>query len=105
MEDFRMTYIDQIEIDRNFETEIVSDYEKIKNILTENEHECIEEIIRVLIQKDFTVQYLGYDIYCIGNKKISILMADKKLQPLIELYREGEEKIGQITVIEENEEK
>ena len=100
-----MTYIDQIEIDRNFETEIVSDYEKIKNILTENEHECIEEIIRVLIQKDFTVQYLGYDIYCIGNKKISILMADKKLQPLIELYREGEEKIGQITVIEENEEK
>lgn len=100
-----MTYIDQIEIDRDFETEIVSDYEKIKNILTENEHECIEEIIRVLIQKDFTVQYLGFDIYCIGNKKISVLMADKKLQPLIELYGEGREKIGQITVIEENEEK
>lgn len=100
-----MTYIDQIEIDRDFETEIVSDYEKIKNILTENEHECIEEIIRVLIQKDFTVQYLGFDIYCIGNKKISVLMADKKLQPLIELYGEGGEKIGQITVIEENEEK
>ena len=100
-----MTYIDQIEIDRDFETEIVSDYEKIKNILTENEPECIEEIIRVLIQKDFTVQYLGCDIYCIGNKKISVLMADKKLQPLIELYREGGEKIGQITVIEENEEK
>lgn len=100
-----MTYIDQIEIDRDFETEIVSDYEKIKNILTENEHECIEEIIRVLIQKDFTVQYLGFYIYCIGNKKISVLMADKKLQPLIELYGEGGEKIGQITVIEENEEK
>lgn len=100
-----MTCINQIEIDRDFETEIVSDYEKIKNILTENEHECIEEIIRVLIQKDFTVQYLGCDIYCIGNKKISVLMADKKLQPLIELYREGGEKIGQITVIEENEEK
>jgi hypothetical protein len=100
-----MTCINQIEIDRDFETEIVFDYEKIKNILTENEHECIEEIIRVLIQKDFTVQYLGCDIYCIGNKKISVLMADKKLQPLIELYREGGEKIGQITVIEENEEK
>lgn len=101
-----MNYIDQIEIDRDFEMEILSDYEKIKNILTENEHECIEEIIRVLIQKDFTVQYLGCDIYCIGNKKISILMADKKLQPLIELYREGGEKIGQITVInDEDEEK
>lgn len=100
-----MNYIDQIEIDRDFETEIVSDYEKIKNILTENKYECIEEIIRVLIQKDFTIQYLGCDIYCIGNKKMSVLMADKKLQPLIELYREGEEKIGQITVIEENEEK
>lgn len=100
-----MTYIDQIEIDRDFETEIVSDYEKIKNILTENEHECIEEIIRVLIQKDFTVQYLGCDIYCIGNKKISVLMADKKLQPLIELYREEGEKIGQVTIIEEDEEK
>lgn len=100
-----MTCINQIEIDRDFEAIIVSDYEKIKNILTENEHECIEEIIRVLIQKDFTVQYLGCDIYCIGNKKISVLMADKKLQPLIELYREGGEKIGQITVIEENEEK
>lgn len=100
-----MTCINQIEIDRDFETEIVFDYEKIKNILTENEHECIEEIIRVLIQKDFTVQYLGCDIYCIGNKKISVLMVDKKLQPLIELYREGGEKIGQITVIEENEEK
>lgn len=98
-----MNYIDQIEIDRDFETEIVSDYEKIKNILTENEHECIEEIIRVLIQKDFTVQYLGCDIYCIGNKKISVLMADKKLQPLIELYREGEEKIGQVTIIDDEE--
>lgn len=98
-----MTYIDQIEIDRDFETEIVSDYEKIKNILTENEHECIEEIIRVLIQKDFTVQYLGCDIYCIGNKKISVLMADKKLQPLIELYREGEEKIGRVTIIDDEE--
>lgn len=98
-----MNYIDQIEIDRDFETEIVSDYEKIKNILTENEHECIEEIIRVLIQKDFTVQYLGCDIYCIGNKKISVLMADKKLQPLIELYREGEEKIGRVTIIDDEE--
>nr|DAT12627.1 MAG TPA: hypothetical protein [Caudoviricetes sp.] len=98
-----MTYIDQIEIDRDFEAEIVSDYEKIKNILTENEHECIEEIIRVLIQKDFTVQYLGCDIYCIGNKKISVLMADKKLQPLIELYREGGEKIGRVTIIDDEE--
>lgn len=98
-----MNYIDQIEIDRDFETEIVSDYEKIKNILTENEHECIEEIIRVLIQKDFTVQYLGCDIYCIGNKRISVLMADKKLQPLIELYREGEEKIGRVTIIDDEE--
>lgn len=98
-----MTCINQIEIDRDFETEIVSDYEKIKNILTENEHECIEEIIRVLIQKDFTVQYLGCDIYCIGNKKISVLMADKKLQPLIELYREGEEKIGRVTIIDDEE--
>lgn len=100
-----MTYIDQIEIDRDFETEIVSDYEKIKNILTENEHECIEEIIRVLIQKDFTIQYLGYDIYCIENKKISILMADKKLQPLVELYTGDGNKIGQVTIIEEDEEK
>lgn len=98
-----MNYIDQIEIDRDFEMEILSDYEKIKNILTENEHECIEEIIRVLIQKDFTVQYLGCDIYCIGNKKISVLMADKKLQPLIELYREGEEKIGRVTIIDDEE--
>lgn len=98
-----MTCINQIEIDRDFETEIVSDYEKIKNILTKNEHECIEEIIRVLIQKDFTVQYLGCDIYCIGNKKISVLMADKKLQPLIELYREGEEKIGRVTIIDDEE--
>lgn len=103
MGDFRMNYIDQIEIDRDFEMEILSDYEKIKNILTENEHECIEEIIRVLIQKDFTVQYLGCDIYCIGNKKISVLMADKKLQPLIELYREGEEKIGRVTIIDDEE--
>lgn len=100
-----MNYIDQIEIDRDFETEIVSDYEKIKNILTENEDNPMEEVVRELSEKDFTVQYLGCDIYCIGNKKISVLMADKKLQPLIELYREGREKIGQITVIEENEEK
>lgn len=100
-----MNYIDQIEIDRDFETEIVSDYEKIKNILTENEDNPMEEVVRELSEKDFTVQYLGYDIYCIGNKKISVLMADKKLEPLIELYREGGEKIGQITVIEENEEK
>lgn len=100
-----MNYIDQIEIDRDFETEIVSDYEKIKNILTENEDNPMEEVVRELSEKDFTVQYLGCDIYCIGNKKISVLMADKKLQPLIELYREGGEKIGQITVIEENEEK
>lgn len=100
-----MTYINQIEIDRDFETEIVSDYEKIKDILTENKYECIEEIIRVLIQKDFTVQYLGCDIYCIGNKKMSVLMADKKLQPLIELYTGEGNKIGQITVIEEDEEK
>lgn len=101
-----MTYIDQIEIDRDFETEIVSDYEKIKNILTENKYECIEEIIRVLIQKDFTIQYLGCDIYCIGNKKMSVLMADKKLQPLIELYMGNGNKIGQVTVIDyENEEK
>lgn len=100
-----MTYINQIEVDRDFETEIVSDYEKIKDILTENKYECIEEIIRVLIQKDFTVQYLGCDIYCIGNKKMSVLMADKKLQPLIELYTGEGNKIGQITVIEEDEEK
>lgn len=100
-----MNYTDQIEIDRDFEAEIVSDYEKIKNILTKNEDNSMEEVVRELSEKDFTVQYLGCDIYCIGNKKISVLMADKKLQPLIELYREGGEKIGQITVIEENEEK
>lgn len=100
-----MTCINQIEIDRDFETEIVSDYEKIKNILTENEDNPMEEVVRELSEKDFTVQYLGCDIYCIGNKKISILMADKKLQPLIELYTGEGNKIGQITVIEENEEK
>lgn len=100
-----MTYINQIEIDRDFETEIVSDYEKIKNILTENEDNSMEEVVRELSEKDFTVQYLGCDIYCIGNKKISVLMADKKLQPLIELYTGEGNKIGQVTIIEEDEEK
>lgn len=100
-----MTYIDQIEIDRDFETEIVSDYEKIKNILTENEDNPMEETVRELSEEDFTIQYLGCDIYCIGNKKISILMADKKLQPLVELYTGDGNKIGQVTIIEEDEEK
>lgn len=100
-----MNCIGQIEIDRDFETEIVSGYEKIKNILTENEDNPMEEVVRELSEKDFTVQYLGCDIYCIGNKKISVLTAGKKLQPLIGLYREDGEKIGQITVIGENEEK
>lgn len=99
-----MNYIDQIEIDRDFETEIVSDYEKIKNILTKNEDNSMEETVRELSEEDFTVQYLGCDIYCIGNKKISVLMADKKLQPLIELYTGEGNKIGQITVIDDKDE-
>lgn len=99
-----MICINQIEIDRDFETEIVSDYEKIKNILTENEDNPMEEVVHELSEKDFTVQYLGYDIYCIGNKKISVLMADKKLEPLIELYTGEGNKIGQITVIDDKDE-
>lgn len=100
-----MNYIDQIEIDRDFEAIIVSDYEKIKNILTENEDNSMEEVVRELSEKDFTIQYLGCDIYCIGNKNTTVLMADKKLQPLVELYTGDGNKIGQVTIIEEDEEK